>query len=154
MKRHDDQTRPTESPKRRARELVLQALYSTEFGSARPEDALTDLMTEQPLPDGAALFARQLFASTRRRAEWANESITRLAVNWDISRIAAVDRVILRMAIIEFDEYPDTPPKVIINEAIELAKKYSTAESSGFVNGILDTFAKNSGRSPDSPTNK
>lgn len=137
----------TEPPRRLARELVLQALYSTEFGNARPHEALADLLTEQPLADSHAMFAQRLFTSTLRRADWASEKISQLAVNWDIRRIAAIDRVILRMAIVEIDEFPETPVKVVLNEAIELAKKYSTAESSGFVNGILDTFAKRTDRS-------
>jgi len=138
--------RPFEQPRRQARELVLQALYATEFGSARPEEALADLLADQPLAEGATAFAQRLFASTRRRVEWANAAIAELAVNWNINRIAAVDRVILRMALVELDEFPDTPVKVVLNEAIELAKKFSTAESSAFVNGILDAWVKRNDR--------
>ncbi len=122
--------------------MVLQALYAGEYGSAKPEQALADLLEEVPLPDRHAQFARQLFASTMRRGDWADAHISRLAVNWDIRRIAAIDRVILRTALVELDEFPDVPVKVVLNEAIELAKKFSTRESSRFVNGILDSFVK------------
>ncbi len=145
---------PSDPPRRRARELVLQALYSAEFGTVNPQEALTELLKEQTLPDGPTEFARKLFASTLRRAEWANEKISGLAVNWNINRIAAIDRVILRMALIELDEHRDTPVKVILNEAIELAKKFSTAESSGFVNGILDSYVKRSERNGESTGNQ
>jgi len=67
-----------------------------------------------------------------------------LADNWKLERIALVDRLILRMAMTELREMADVPVKVVLNEAIELAKRYSTASSSAFVNGLLDAFIKNS----------
>ena len=78
----------------------------------------------------------------RGNAEKADEYIAGLAENWHLERIAAIDRNILRMAITELEMIPDTPVKVVLNEAIELAKKFSTIESSKFVNGILDNFVK------------
>ena len=68
--------------------------------------------------------------------------ISRLATNWDIERLAVVDKNILRIAICEIEHLPDVPIKVAINEAIELAKKYSTLESASFVNGVLDKVMK------------
>ena len=71
-----------------------------------------------------------------------DEEITKHAQHWDISRVALIDKNIMRMAICELLYFPDIPSKVSINEAIELAKKYSTDESAGFVNGILNAIFK------------
>ena len=135
----------SESPRRHARELVLQALYASEFGNDSPDEALKRLLDAEKLTEKNTEFARHLYAQVLKRADWADEQIQRLAQNWDIRRIAAIDRVVLRMALIELEEAPDVPVKVILNEAIELAKKFSTKESSAFVNGILDTFVKEAG---------
>jgi len=124
---------------------VLQALYASEFGNDSPEEALKRLLEAENLNEKNAVFARHLYAQVLKRGEWADSQIQRLAQNWDIRRIAAIDRVVLRMALIELEEAPDVPVKVILNEAIELAKKFSTKESSAFVNGILDTFVKEAG---------
>ncbi len=87
-------------------------------------------------------YAKALFTKCREISEWADQQITQLATNWKIERFAELDRIILRMAMTELREMPDIPMRVVINEAIELAKKYSTAESSGFINGILDSYVK------------
>ena len=72
-----------------------------------------------------------------------------MAANWDLERTASIDRIVLRMAIVELTEFQSVPVKVVLNESIELVKKYSTAKSSRFVNGILDHFAKNLDRLRD-----
>jgi N utilization substance protein B len=136
----------TESPRRHARELVLQALYACEYGDGKPEESLKKLLEADALNESNTLFARKLYRSVLAKTEWADGQIVRLATNWDIRRIAAIDRVILRMALVELAEGEYVPVKVVLNEAIELAKKYSTGESSGFVNGILDTFVKEAGQ--------
>jgi len=130
----------SESPRRHARELVLQALYAVDCGNGQPEESLSGLLATESLSEKNAAFARQLFATVWRRREWADEQIKRLSTNWDISRVASIDRAILRMAVVELTEMPDVPVNVVLNEAIELAKKFSTRESSRFVNGILDSF--------------
>lgn len=132
----------SDSPRRRARELVLQALYACEFGEGKPEECLSGLLRTEQISEKNTEFARHLYGAVLKGTEWADRQITRLARNWDIKRIAAIDRVILRMALIELDPESDTPVKVVLNEAIEMAKKYSTGESSGFVNGILDAYVK------------
>jgi len=86
---------------------------------------------------------RQFFLLVRKYKDWADRVIGELAEHWKVERIALIDRILLRMALVELREMPDTPVKVAINEAIELAKKYSTGESSSFINGILDRYAKN-----------
>lgn len=131
-----------ESPRTRARELVLQALYACEHGELDPVQALESISGEEPVSDTQMEFARKLLARAVEHSSEADRHISRLAENWVLERIAAIDRIILRMAVAELTHIPDTPIKVVMNEAIELAKKYSTIESSRFVNGILDSFVK------------
>lgn len=132
----------SESPRRRARELVLQALYAAEINDAPAEDLFRKLLGEEELSPKNLTFAREFFALVRRKLEWADSQISILARNWNIERIADIDLIIMRMALTEIQEMPDTPVKVALNEAIELAKKFSTAESSSFINGILDGYVK------------
>ncbi len=132
----------SESPRSRARELVLQALYALECGEEAPGDDLFNIDPDDLPPPRAMTYARQLFDLVRSNTEEADKRIERLATNWDIKRIAAIDLNILRLAIVELDHMVDVPVKVILNEAIELAKKFSTVESSSFVNGILDQYAR------------
>jgi N utilization substance protein B len=86
-------------------------------------------------------FANQLFEGAAHDSTALDELITKYAANWRLDRLAAIDRAILRLALHEM-RATDTPAKVVINEAVELAKKFSSEESGGFVNGILDTFRK------------
>jgi N utilization substance protein B len=131
-----------ESPRRRVRELVLQALYAAEIEELDPEDVIKSILLDQDLSEKNQAFARELFLLTCKNRKWADDRIQSLAVNWDISRLADIDRNIMRMALVEIEHIPDTPVKVVINEAIELGKKYSTGESSSFINGILDSYVK------------
>ncbi len=130
----------SESPRRKAREMVLQALYASECMEDSPEESLKKLLENKNLTENNLLFVRKLFRAVMQNIPFADEKISALIVNWEINRIATIDKVILRIAIIELAEFPDVPVKVVLNEAIELAKKYSTEESSKFVNGVLDTF--------------
>jgi N utilization substance protein B len=126
-----------------ARRLVLQALYAAETGDGSDRDCLEGLLDDGKPDERSLQFARVLYDLTRRERSWADESISGLAHNWKLERIALIDQIILRMAMAEIREMPDTPVKVVLNEAIELAKRFSTAESSSFINGILDSFIKN-----------
>jgi N utilization substance protein B len=130
-------------PRRKARELTLQALYAAEHGSGSAAEAFAGLAEDKSLSEKNIEFSRRLFDETMARQDWADGHISRLARNWRIERINAIDRTILRMAMCEFEVFSDVPAKVVINEAIELAKTFSTPESSSFVNGILDSFVKN-----------
>lgn len=87
------------------------------------------------------MFANQLFEGASHDAPALDELITKFADNWRLERLAAIDRSILRLAIHEL-RATDTPAKVVINEAVDLAKKYSSDEAGGFVNGILDAYRK------------
>ena len=123
-----------ESPRRRARELVLQAIYASDCalpaskqGEISPEEAFAKVIEDKKLSDKNLRFVHTLFALVRENSTWADKQIGRLAEHWDIERIAAIDRVILRMALVELVHVPDTPVKVVLNEAIELARKFSTS---------------------------
>jgi N utilization substance protein B len=124
--------------RRRARELVIQALYAWEIHQ-RDIDEIFDMLDIEPdLQEKHIEFARYLFSSVVEHVALLDEKISHLAANWKLERIAVIDRIILRIALCELLFMPDIPPKVIINEAVDLARLFSTNESSAFVNGILD----------------
>jgi N utilization substance protein B len=126
------------STRRRAREYVLKALYAYEQGDQTKEEIIASIINNSGLDEKTLTFARTLFENAIENLEKIDAYIESLATNWKLERIAIVDKNLLRMAICEVDYIPDVPVKVAINEAIELAKKYSTFESAAFVNGILD----------------
>jgi len=131
-----------ESLRHRAREIVLKTLYAYEQGGEATNDIFNDLLEKEELNKKNAEFAHTLLKLVMENIEWADEHITQLAENWELKRIAIVDHHILRMGLVELEKIPSTPVKVVIDEAIELAKEYSTLESSKFINGILDSFLK------------
>jgi len=116
----------------------LQAVYAWEMSGNRPEMILEDVILSKMEPLAVIRFAEALFRRTVENASEFDDLIKKKAANWDFSRIAILDKLILRMAICEFLYFDDIPPKVSIDEAIEIAKKFSTEKSGGFVNGILD----------------
>ncbi len=132
------------STRRRAREYVLKALYAHEQGDPDDEDVLDGIVESGTLDDKGLSFAHILYGHVVKNLEDIDHYVERLAENWTLQRIAVVDKNILRIAIAEVEYLPDIPVKVAINEAIELAKKYSTLESASFVNGILDRVLKES----------
>ena len=131
-----------DSPRRRARELVLKRLYAAEIGEIESDEVIERVVDEKALSKKNVEYAREFFLLVQKRASWADEIIASLAENWDVDRVAAIDRIIIRMALVELEKMPDVPVKVVINEAIELGKKYSTHGSSSFINGILDRFVR------------
>ena len=129
------------SQRSKSREYALQMLFQWEMGKQEPiriEDGFWKIARAQkPIRD----FANQLFESAAARADELDPIISSHAEHWRIDRIAAIDRSILRLALAEMRS-SSTPTKVVINEAVELAKKFSSEEASGFINGILDAAAK------------
>jgi len=122
----------------RAREIALQVLYQVDV---RGEEILSDLDPLLDLSDAAddvREYARGLVEGTVACRPEADRLIASVAEHWDIARMAVVDRNVLRMAVYEMLRREDIPPKVAINEAIDLGKKYSTENSGAFINGILD----------------
>ncbi len=131
-----------ESPRRKARIVVLKALYACEVPDNIPDDIIGTIIEDSKLAPKNIEFARNFFQLVRRHEKWADDIISKLVRNWDIKRIAELDLIILRMAMVELKYIPDIPAKVALNEAIELAKKFSTGESPSFINGVLDNFLK------------
>ncbi len=126
--------------RRQARELALQLLYELDLrGEADPGEALEEFWRRQgELPDEVRSFAETLVRGTKAHQEKIDELIGRFAERWDLDRMAVVDRNILRAGIFELLWAGDAPPKVAINEALEIARKFSTEESTRFINGLLD----------------
>jgi N utilization substance protein B len=133
----------------RAREAAVQMLYQWEIGQADVEDVLctfwtADLPGAEGATEGVKAFAEHLVRFTVENLGRIDPIIVETAEHWRLSRMAALDRLILRLAIGEF-LHGDTPRNVVINEALELAKTFSGDESAKFVNGILDAAKKKLG---------
>jgi transcription antitermination protein NusB len=129
--------------RRRARELCLQSLYLSDLTQLSPEKLLV-ITQQDPTKHEEKVFDfyKKLFMTSITSMEKIDEVIVDIAKNWDLSRMAAVDRAILRLAVCEMFILKEAPIAVIIDEAIELAKMYSTDNSGRFVNGVLDNIAK------------
>jgi transcription antitermination factor NusB len=133
--------------RRKAREYALQMLFQSEF--AGNEKGITypeDLMPPAKEKEGMKKFVEDLVTGTTRNIGEIDRVIQETAENWDLNRMAAVDRNILRLAIYEILYRDDIPPAVTINEALEIAKKYSSLESVPFINGLLDKVARDRSR--------
>ena len=131
--------------RRRAREIALQALYWVESSGDPVEEALHDLAERSKLSQDEMAFPTDLCRKCLDNKGRFDELIEGVAEHWRLERIARVDRIILRMALTELFFFLDVPPKVTLDEAIELARRFSTEKSAQFVNGILDHIAKNEG---------
>ncbi|MBN2279269.1 MAG: transcription antitermination factor NusB [Candidatus Marinimicrobia bacterium] len=126
--------------RRAARELVLQSAYAMELSGDTIAETIEKLINPADLAEDLKPFARNLFSKTMNNRIELDEYIKDKSENWEFSRIAIIDRLILRIAICEFLYFEDIPAKVSISEAIEIAKKFSTNDSGSFVNGILDAI--------------
>ena len=125
-----------------ARELALHALYSIEMTGDPVDTVLKDVSRWRRYTREALMYATQLTTNVSEHRIECDHLIEETVRHWDLSRIALLDRIILRMGICELLFDGGVPSRVAIDEAIELAKKYSTEKSGGFVNGILDTIHK------------
>ena len=139
----------TVGSRRTGRAYALQLLY------ARDGDPATDVTGaavswadsfDLEVEAGAQIFARDLVAAATEKSTEIDELIASASKNWRIDRMSRVDRNILRLGACELLAFRDVPVKVVINEAVELAKRFGTAESSAFVNGVLDRIATAAGR--------
>jgi transcription antitermination protein NusB len=133
--------KPVKAPGKRriSRELAVQFLYQFDLSGGSLEEALPLFWeTQSEVGDDGRKFAEELIHGVIQRKAAIDERISKYADNWDLPRIAAVDRNILRLAMYEMLFRDDIPPVVSINEAVDIAKKFSTHESGAFVNGILD----------------
>ena len=122
----------------RARELALQFLYQLDLRGRELLPEARDFFRTEEEDRTAREFATQLVDGVIEHAEQIDQVIREVAENWEIARMAVIDRNVLRMATFELLHCPDIPPKVAINEAIELGKRFSTQNSGKFINGILD----------------
>ena len=129
--------------RRKSRELALQLLYQLDLQeAASAEPYLAEFWARHPVDDEVRDFAESLVRGTKLHQGKIDELIAQYAENWELERMAVVDRNILRDGVFELLWRADMPPKVAINEALEVAKKFSTRESSRFINGILDRVHK------------
>jgi len=125
--------------RRQSRELAAQFLYQNDISGGPLDEALTLFwQTQLDVSDATRKFAEELIRGCIEQGAPIDEKIKKYTEHWELSRIAAVDRNILRLAIYEMLFRDDIPPIVSINEAVDIAKKFSTRESGAFVNGILD----------------
>jgi len=128
--------------RRKARELALQMLYQYDLSANPPQQIVETFEELQKSKPNTREFATKIFQGTIDNLAKIDEMIAAQADNWRISRMAVVDRNIIRMSIYELLNEPETPKLVIIDEAIEIGKKFGTQKSSQFINGILDGILK------------
>jgi N utilization substance protein B len=136
-----------------ARETVLKILYQKEITRRDLQKTIEEYREREGEMDSEAQeFATRLVYGVDRNMEAIDQKISEYATNWQLKRMAVIDRNILRLGVFELKYAPDIPPKVTINEMVELAKKYGDLESSKFVNGILDKIHKTEIIKEDSPS--
>jgi N utilization substance protein B len=116
-------------------------LFQWDMSQQDPSKLETKFWKSAKASDSTRAFANRLFEGAARDVSALDELIVKHAENWRFDRLAAIDRAVLRLAIYEL-KAKETPPKVVLNEAVELAKKFSSEDSGAFVNGILDAFRK------------
>jgi N utilization substance protein B len=137
--------------KRRAREAALQMLYQCEVGRAAAVESIASYWTARDtgdeLREELREFANGLVRGTLDRRAEIDQLLSAHAQNWRVERMTVIDRIVLRLAVNEMLSEPGTPSKVIINEAIELARSFSGDEAVAFVNGVLDAVRKELRRS-------
>ena len=136
------------SKRRIVREKVLQILYAYEMNKESLQPLSLEILKDVTDETDKA-FAQDLIRKVLANAEKLDERIIQRVTNWEMNRIALIDKILLRIGICELLYFPDIPPKVSINESIEIAKDYSTAGSAKFINGILDAVLadeKNNGK--------
>jgi transcription antitermination protein NusB len=132
--------------RRKARELCLQMLFQWDMGKQSPEHVRKTFWAERPeVDEDTRGFAGDLFRIAVERQAEIDELIEKHAPNWRLERMAAVDRNVLRTGVAEFLGYRQTPAPVVINEALEIVRKFSAPESVQFINGVLDSVGKELG---------
>ncbi len=135
--------RPRREPRHRAREAALQMLYQWEVGKVSILEVMSTYWTpglagDEPLTDEHREFATALVTGVAAAVDRIDPQIAQAAEHWRLERMNVMDRLILRLAVYEFLHQPETPSRVIINEALELARTFSSDEAVRFINGILD----------------
>ena len=129
-----------------ARQWAVQFLFQRDFNEGDIESALAEFWRDKDSGDKARGFAEELIRGVEGRKDELDKLIRKYAEHWDVKRMGAVDRNVMRVALYEMTQRPDIPPVVSINEAVEIAKDLSGVESGKFVNGILDRACKEQDR--------
>ena len=129
--------------RRKAREVALQFLYQLDLHEAEdPKPHEPDFWARHPVDPGTRAFVEALVRGSKQHQDKIDQLLGQYAEHWELDRMAVVDRNILRMAVFELLWQPEVPAKAAINEAIEIAKKFGTTESSRFINGVLDRILR------------
>jgi N utilization substance protein B len=129
------------STRRACREVALKALYEIEIGRQPFDDAIRHAFEDEAMAPSAGAFAEDLVKGVMDKKEEIDAKLAALSHEWALERQACIDRNAMRIAAYELLYCPSTPPAVVINEAVELVKKFSTNESGRFVNGVLGALA-------------
>lgn len=130
---------------RPARVFAMQLLYAMEITGATAGEALPGVLESQPLHDEQKKYGMKLVDLVQAHMDELNEDIKTAAVHWEVERMAKLDRIIARVAMVELLYVPEIPMKVALSEAVQVASKYSTDNSGSFVNGILTGFMQKHG---------
>ena len=128
--------------RRKSRELALQALYQGELAGQAGLLDFEEFCAHFQVNKKAIPYAKKLLGGVQGKKEEIDQLISRYAENWRLERMSVIDRNILRLAVYELRYQDDVPTSVAINEAVEIAKRYSTDDSGSFINGILDAMAR------------
>ncbi len=129
--------------RRKSRELAVQMLFQSDMGKQDAEQVRKTFWSERKEMDEPVRdFADDIFRVAMDRAADIDQIIEKHASNWRMDRMAAVDRNVMRAAVAEFLGFPQTPAPVVINEALEIARKFSSPEAVNFINGVLDSVSK------------
>ncbi|HET9743981.1 MAG TPA: transcription antitermination factor NusB [Terriglobales bacterium] len=138
---------PAKSGKRRkARELALQMLFQSDMGKQDQEHVCKTFWVERAdIEESTRTFSNDLFRVASERSSEIDALIQKHAEHWRMERMSAVDRNLLRLGVAEFLGFPQTPRAIVVNEALDIAHRYSTPESVQFVNGVLDAVGKELG---------
>ena len=129
--------------RRKSRELAMQMLFQADVGRQTPDEVRkTFWQAREELDPAARAFAEELFGMAVRRGDEIDALLSQHSKNWRLTRMPAVDRNLLRMAIAELLGFPGTPAPIVIDEALEIARRYCAPESVDFLNGVLDAIAR------------
>ena len=129
-------------PRRAARQCVLEALFAYQFSKNERKEIINQLVNKNPELKDHYNFIKSLFDIVFTKMDWTEKLIKSHLENWELDRVANIDKILLKMGICEIYFVNDIPPKVTITEMVEIAKIYSTDESPIFINGILDAVFK------------
>ena len=137
--------------RRSSRELALKFLYQSEFNEGHSEELLTQFIDQVASKDGVGDYMRELVKAIFNHRDEIDSAIQKYSEHWALDRMTLIDRNILRMGVCELVYLDSVPPKVAINEAVEIAKKFGNDDSPDFINGVLDHIFKDRGISITPP---